>query len=550
MAVLLVGAGKVPIGCCLNIVRTIIDCISVAQENDELCGKIVRRAEVLKGILEQLQAQTTSASSTTDTALYDLQKSLEKCEKYMESLDKRKLAQVQHYARSQNCNRTLQSLDEEVNAGVGILTLALSARNLMAQLDQRRDSEKAQQEALNPQAGVYAYTCKKDAQTLPYAEAVANNDTNEFYLVIGWRYTRSRDRTAYEVQYDEENQRSVTVDPDKTGVKLGKPKIYPGRLYYIRMREIMSSEARKWSDTIPVVMPCGPPNVRPKFSIHTNSISKATIAITRPTPEQENGSPVTAAIVEIRSEPNLRTTTQEIAIQPGPEPAITAEIAIEPNTTSFIRVRVKNAAGVSDLSTDVKLNPSDMAPGPPTSLSVVARAENKIKIAWEEPSINPTAVKKYQIEKRRRSKPWEPVGLPQPSDKLSAVVADLETNKKYWFRVFAINDREIKGESCEIQSETKCGPKTRGLLTGLSAVGGTLGGVLLTPVGIVAAPVYGAKGVYKGVKEKNKETAVDGSIVIAATPLMPVLFPAATAYAAGEAVNKKFAPDEISDDDD
>ena len=558
-------AGKVPIGCCLNIVGAIIDGISVAQENDELCGRIVRRAEVLKVILEQLQAQTIPGSSTIDAALHDLRINLEKCESYMESLDKRKLAQVQQYAQSQSCYRTLQELYDEVNASVGILNLALGACNIMAQLDQQRESKKAQQEAVNPQAGVYSYACKKDARTLPYAEATPNNDTNEFFLEIGWRHSQRRDRTKYEVEYDA--PRSVFVGPEETGVKLGKPKVNPGKRYCIRIREITSSEPRKWSDTITVDMDYGPPNLRPEFRIHPNSISKAIIFITRPTPEQENGRPVTAAIVQIRSQtttqeidsqpalesftivqicsrPQIQTTTQEIDIQPGLE-AITTEIPIKPDTTFFFQVRVKNAAGVSDLSSEVKLTPSDMIPGPPTSLTVAGRAEDKIKIAWKEPSINPTAVEKYQIEKRIRFKSWEPVGPPQSSDKLSAVVAGLETNKKYWFRVLAINDKGVKGASSEeIKSETKLGPKTRYLLTGLGSVGGVIGGILAAPITI---PVAAVAAVSVALEEKDGAGVATGVIGV---PLSPIIAPIATGYAAGEAVNEKLAPDDFSDDDD
>lgn len=131
------------------------------------------------------------------------------------------------------------------------LNLAISTRNLMAQ---RRESEKAQQEAVNPQAGVYSYTGKKDAPTSPYAEVVVNKEIDEYFLAIGWIHSKNKDRTSYEVQYDEEHHRSVFIGPKETGVKLGKPKFDPGRRYSIRIREITSSEPMKWSDAITVRM--------------------------------------------------------------------------------------------------------------------------------------------------------------------------------------------------------------------------------------------------------------------------------------------------------
>ena len=241
---------------CIKIVGIIEDWIATVEENDEMRGKIARRAEVMKGILEQLQAQTIPDCPTVGTALKDLETSLENCKREMDTMksEKKKLF------RAGAWNRKLQGLCEELTAAAGILNLALGACSLQHQLEQQRRLEKAlqelvkaQQEAVNPQAGVYCYTSKKDAVS-PYAEVVASSETDEYFLAIGWRPSKSRDRTSYEVQYDEEHQRSVFVGPKETGVKLGKPKVDPGRLYRIRIREITSSEPKKWSSTITVRM--------------------------------------------------------------------------------------------------------------------------------------------------------------------------------------------------------------------------------------------------------------------------------------------------------
>ena len=186
-----------------------------------------------------------------------------------------------------------------------------------------------------------------------------------------------------------------------------------------------------------------------------------------------------------------------------------------------------------------KETPTDLAPGPPTSLTVVGRANNRIKIEWKEPGINPRAVKEYQIEKRTKNTDWEPVEPHRSPDRLSVVVTGLKSNKKYWFRVLAINERGTKGDSCEeIQSETKFGSKTRKMLTGLAFAGGTVGGLaatpLVAPVLIPVGAVVGARWLYLGLKAENKKTAALGSgLLVASTIGFPVGIPNSRRTACG-----------------
>ena len=210
-----------------------------------------------------------------------------------------------------------------------------------------------------------------------------------------------------------------------------------------------------------------------------------------------------------------------------------------------------NAADTSELSNkEITLN--NDVPGPPTSLTVIGRADNRIKIEWKEPSINPTAVKEYHIEKRSRNTDWEPVEPHRSPDKLSVVVTGLKSNKKYWFRIHAINDKGVKGESCEeIQSETKFGSKTRKVLTGLAFVGGSLGGLvtlpLVAPVLIPLGTVVGARWLYLGAKAENRETVALGSgLLVASTIGFPVGIPVLGGLLAGFIIQDKIGCNKFS----
>ena len=192
-------------------------------------------------------------------------------------------------------------------------------------------------------------------------------------------------------------------------------------------------------------------------------------------------------------------------------------------------------------------SPTDLVPGPPTSLTVVGRANNRIKIEWKEPCINPSAVKEYQIETRTRNTEWEPVEPHRSPDRLSVVVTGLRSNKTYWFRVLAINDRGTKGNSCEeIQSETKFGSKTCKTLTVLAFAGGALGGLVVTPlVAPVLIPVgaaVGARWLYLGLKAEDKKTAGLGSgLLVASTVGFPVGIPILGGLLAGFIIHDKIA---------
>ena len=61
---------------------------------------------------------------------------------------------------------------------------------------------------------------------------------------------------------------------------------------------------------------------------------------------------------------------------------------------TYFRVEMKNSAGISAPSEILKLNPSQLIPGPPKQFEALGKTENEIRLQWYRPDINPHAAQK------------------------------------------------------------------------------------------------------------------------------------------------------------
>ena len=96
---------------------------------------------------------------------------------------------------------------------------------------------------------------------------------------------------------------------------------------------------------------------------------------------------------------------------------------VEPDITQYFRVEMKNSAGISAPSEILKLNPSQLIPGPPKQFEALGKTENETRLQWYKPDINPHAAQKKSHKKQTRHESWETIST---TDKLSAVAAGLE----------------------------------------------------------------------------------------------------------------------------
>ena len=200
--------------CCgVETVQEIIDLVSIAEENDRLCNRIIQQAETLKPMLMELQGQP----QTVLLSITALQKHLDKCKEFMSELNQRRLALPRHILQSRSCHRQLDGLNNELSGAIKTLNLAVSVMNLnnIANLQHFvvQEVETLQRNIANPHAGVYSLTshilppCSTVVVTI---EAKYVRKLEEIFLFINWKDVDNTDTvTEYEVQYDEQKGLSV-----------------------------------------------------------------------------------------------------------------------------------------------------------------------------------------------------------------------------------------------------------------------------------------------------------------------------------------------------
>ena len=238
----------------------------------------------------------------------------------------------------------------------------------------------------NPHTGVYSLTSpipRPRSAVVVTAEAKHDKELEETFLFIYWKdVTNNTDTvTKFEVQYDEQGELSVDRDvTEGNGVKLGKENVKPGMRYTVRVRKTNESGPGPWSEPVFVHMPAAPPSRPMQPRIELTSPTEGTLTVRRLLPE-EHGSPVTCLIIESCIQPSTEWISHpEVRIHPSNRHSIEKTVTVEPNTTHYFRVRMKNSAGISNPSEEVKLTPSQLIPGPPQHLKVVGRTDSKIKL--------------------------------------------------------------------------------------------------------------------------------------------------------------------------
>ena len=98
-----------------------------------------------------------------------------------------------------------------------------------------------------------------------------------------------------------------------------------------------------------------------------------------------------------------------------------------------------------------------LIPGPPQNFQSSEIIHNRIKLTWDEPTVNSKAAKRYETEIRKHSG-WVQIAL---SENMSVVVPNLNPNTNYCFRVRAINSIR-KGEYSEdLRVTTAVGPPNK-----------------------------------------------------------------------------------------
>ena len=186
----------------------------------------------------------------------------------------------------------------------------------------------------------------------------------------------------------------------------------------------------------------------------------ATISVTRPNIE-ESGSDVTAVYCEKCTENGdpIHYLTEMTSCEDVKGDMITQKIKID-NETHYLRVGLKNAVGLSELSEHICVSPSDIKPGPPQVDEVNPNhvTHNSLNLTWKRPKEQARAAKSYEVEisEQENKTQWKKayyIHSVQSLSKNEAQIKCLVPVTKYYFRVFAYNG-ELKSLESNIVTIT------------------------------------------------------------------------------------------------
>ena len=122
-------------------------------------------------------------------------------------------------------------------------------------------------------------------------------------------------------------------------------------------------------------------------------------------------------------------------------------------------------------------------PGPVTNMRFVGISDDRVKIRWECPTVNPQAAEQYMVRIRSKGKDWETSSIQKG---LSALVTGLDTNTKYCLSVLAFNQKYIGKEYSYFQFKTQLSNAKKVSLV----IAGSMAAVYLTgPLGAIGAAI-------------------------------------------------------------
>ena len=184
-------------------------------------------------------------------------------------------------------------------------------------------------------------------------------------------------------------------------------------------------------------------------------------------------------------------------------------------------------------------------PGRPSDLKVPKRAHDRLLLTWQRPT---EAVSSYEVQHRRRGKPWGEILSVEISDSdsesINYTLNDLDSDTYYWFRVRAVNARGHPGRfSACVLSETKYNPHFRRLL----ATGAGIGATLTAPL-----VMFGVGSIHTGLAihaaattTLDEDTASEIALGIVTVAMSPLVSPLVVGAGIAIGINEGLDDDEF-----
>ena len=474
-----------------KVVCEIKDRISLLSFTGEQETRILRHVHALNLLLDDLKPLQTRRDlpESFNQALLDLLHQLERCRDICQPVHVREGKSWFGKGRSllniPEHSRLVGDLEKGLEGAVSNLTLILTAEGLKGTDDMqtRMRSQFAQIKSTlnNPNGGFFTSTSRIVLKVPHKVEELTIEGNGEF-LDISWNDTKNKNNSVlyYEMMYSngEEEILLPRIKSEDKFVRIGDPLVQPGKYYSFKIRAVNKGGHGEWSNEIRARFKKGVPERPTKPTIQVEGSNSVIVSVLQPTEDQSNGAPVTSCIVEYAA--NDGNATMWESLRCSLKKWSTADnkvkvtiVKLNGGTQYEFRVKFQNEIGCSSPSESTTCQTHVPIPGIPGELRVsTKRTSSMIKVRWVPPSINPEAVHRYELQMRTKKGKWRNAAY---STKTSAKATGLKQDKKYFFRVQALNRRdESYGFTDPIDAETRFGKAAKAALTPLVFVGGTL----------------------------------------------------------------------------
>ena len=441
---------------------------------DELC----RKAKQLEGILQKIY---TTAHDTNDKsilqAIEDVDQDLKKCSTACDRIEKKK--KLNKFWSAVTDSNELKELDSLFVHSLQVLNTQLTASNYSTNADRQRDLRHL---IRNPQDGFYPLDSTCIYSSVP--EIVRNVSVKEDspgVLRVSWTGVASVRK--YELEYDQQNGVYQTFNVKQYHVNrhkclLDSTKIsFPNKISYsIRIRGVNGKGPGEWSKCTVGKFTILPSRPRKPLAIHAKSSNCVTLIMEKP-PEEKGAKPVTHYVVEYHRLDESEHCKQEFAIEDldleekGYKIDLKWNIDTTPMPMYHVKISLKNTDGVSKVYQDDIIT-GDISPSKPVINPdpVVYTNTCTIILKWNEPKTNAYVVDHYEVHwgKLRNITKF------RKTKKCYAVFRELESWKKYLFKVRAVSRTGEETEFIEINAETdsKAGKVAKAI--GAGATGGAV----------------------------------------------------------------------------
>ena len=470
------GCAVADIGKILEVAYEIKNCInlkeSLTSEQEAIISRHVAGLNLLLKVLKPLQTRDELPGSLNQPLL-DLLPELKRYHDKCQAVHVRRVKFCCGIFRSvPNNSQLVGDLEKDFEGIANNLTLIINTGDVMLQFVQIPPI------IIN---NVNPHTRKIALKPPHKVEEFAVEENGEF-LDISWNDTKNKENLvlSYEMMYsDGEVEILLPQIKSQNKVSIGKPLVQPGKYYSFKIRAVNKDGHSEWSNEMRVLKK-GVPERPSKPTIQVEGPNSVIVSVLQPTEDQSNGAPVTSCIVEYGPNDAYGNTTMCGSLTCSLKECSNADDKIKVminklngDTLYDFRVKFQNEVGCSPPSESTTCQTHVPIPGLPEKLRVsTKRTSSMIKILWFPPSVNPEAVHRYELQMRTKKGKWQHITY---STKTSAKATRLKQNKKYFFRVQALNRKDQScGFTDTIEEETRLGKAARAALAPLVFVGGTL----------------------------------------------------------------------------